>query len=197
MNSVFLAMVIFAFVGAVTPGPVNLIATSTAAQFGKSTAAKHVLGASVAYALVVFVTGNTLNSLVEWLPRIEFAMQIVGSAFLSYLAYKIYTAPFGRLVTEDNRHSSWLSGALVQLLNPKAWLVAMSGVSLYVVGQSEQQAWLWMYTLVSLIACLIGVGLWAVVGTMFTSQLQEQRKQLFFNRSMAIILLASVLMIWL
>ncbi|RTZ17622.1 LysE family translocator [Vibrio aquaticus] len=196
MDSVFVAMVIFAFVGAVTPGPVNLIATSTAAQFGKSTAAQHVLGASIAYALVVFITGNTLNSLVEWLPRVELAMQFVGSVFLCYLAFKIYSAPFGQLEVESDRHSSWMSGALVQLLNPKAWLVAMSGVSLYVIGQSEQHVWLWMYTLVSLIACLLGVGLWALVGSLFTEQLREPRKQRFFNRTMATILLASVLMIW-
>ncbi|EEX93934.1 efflux family protein [Vibrio orientalis CIP 102891 = ATCC 33934] len=196
MNGVFMAMVIFAFVGAVTPGPVNLIATSTAAQFGKFTAAKHVIGASLAYALVVFITGNTLNSLVEWLPRIELGMQLVGSAFLIYLAYKIYSAPFGQLDVEEERHSSWINGALVQLLNPKAWLVAMSGVSLYVIGQSEQQVWLWMYTAVSLLACLIGVGLWAVVGSLFTKQLHEPRKQQFFNRVMAVILFVSVLMIW-
>jgi threonine/homoserine/homoserine lactone efflux protein len=196
MDSVFAAMVIFAFVGAVTPGPVNLIATSTAVQFGKHVAAMHVLGASIAYAIVIFVTGNTLNGLVEWLPKIKFAMQFVGSAFLCYLAYKIYTAPFSRFETGDVYHSSWANGALVQLLNPKAWLVAMSGVSLYVIGQSEQQTYLWMYTLVSLIACLVGVGLWAVVGTIFTNYLRNPSKQQSFNRAMATVLLVSVFMIW-
>lgn len=196
MDNVFVAMAVFAFVGAVTPGPVNLIATSTAAQFGKYIAGKHVVSASIAYALVVFITGNILNSLVEWLPKIELGMQLIGSAFLSYLAYKIYSAPLGQLDIAQEHHSSWINGALVQLLNPKAWLVAMSGVSLYVIGQSEQQTWLWMYTLVSLVACLTGVGLWALVGSLFTQQLNEPRKQRRFNRAMATILFASVLMIW-
>lgn len=196
MDSVFVAMVIFAFVGAVTPGPVNLIAVSTAAQFGKYVAAMHVLGASIAYTVVVFITGNTLNALVEWLPKIEFGMQFVGSVFLCFIAYKIYTAPFSRLEMGGGYLSSWANGALVQLLNPKAWLVAMSGVSLYVIGQSEQQVWLWKYTLVSLVACLVGVGLWAVVGTMFTNYLHNPRIQLLFNRVLAAILFISVLMMW-
>jgi threonine/homoserine/homoserine lactone efflux protein len=131
-----------------------------------------------------------------WLPKLELWMQIIGSAFLSYLAYKIYTAPVNGIKLENSKPSSWFQGALVQLLNPKAWLVAMSGVSLYVIGQIEQQKWLWLYTLVSLIACLIGVGLWAFIGSLFARYLQEPTRQRAFNRTMAIALQGTVLMIW-
>jgi threonine/homoserine/homoserine lactone efflux protein len=196
MDGTLVAMTIFAFVGAVTPGPVNIVATSTAAQFGKYNAAKHVVSASMAYAVLVFITGNILNALVDWLPKVELVMQLCGSAFLGYLAYKIYIMPFGQLDAVQARHSSWLNGALIQLLNPKAWLVAMSGVSLYVLGQSDQLAWLGIFTLVSLVACLLGVGFWALVGSFFTQQLLEPRKQLWFNRAMASALLASVVTIW-
>lgn len=196
MDCTLVAMTIFAFVGAVTPGPVNIIATSTVAQFGKYNAAKLVVSASMAYAVLVFIAGNILNALVDWLPRVELVMQLIGSAFLSYLAYKIYVKSVDQLDVVQTHHSSWLNGALIQLLNPKAWLVAMSGVSLYVIGQSDQLAWLWMFTLVSLVACLLGVGLWALVGSLFTQQLFEPRKQQCFNRAMASALLASVVTIW-
>jgi len=196
MDSIFVAMVSFAFVGAVTPGPVNLIAASTVAQRGKNVAVTYVLGASIAYTIVVFITGITLNTFVEWLPKVELWMQFIASAFLCYLAYKLYSAPLERLSVEDGHHLGWANGALVQLLNPKAWLVAMSGVSLFVVGKNEQQSWLWMYTLVSLIACLVGVGIWAVVGSMLTNYLNGKRRQQIFNRVMAMILLVSVVMIW-
>ncbi len=196
MDSILMAMIVFALVGAATPGPVNLIATSTAVHSGLSAAFKHVVGASVAYALVVFTTGSVLYQISMWLPKLELWMQIIGSAFLSYLAYKIYTAPVNGIKLENSKPSSWFQGALVQLLNPKAWLVAMSGVSLYVIGQIEQQKWLWLYTLVSLIACLIGVGLWAFIGSLFARYLQEPTRQRAFNRTMAIALQGTVLMIW-
>jgi threonine/homoserine/homoserine lactone efflux protein len=191
-----MAMIIFALVGAATPGPVNLLATSTAVRFGLSVALKHVVGASIAYAFVVFATGSVLHQISMWLPKLELLMQLIGSAFLSYLAYKIYTAPVSSIELEHSAPSSWSQGALLQLLNPKAWLVAMSGVSLYVIGQIEQQKWLWLYTLVSLIACLIGVGLWAFIGSLFARYLQEPSRQRAFNRTMAMALQGTVLMIW-
>lgn len=196
MESVFIAMVVFTFVGAVTPGPVNLVATSTAAQYGKQVAAMHVLGASVAYAIVVFITGSALSGFAEWLPKLELAMKLAGSAFLCFLAYKVYTAPFEQMETSAKQRISWINGALIQLLNPKAWLVAMSGVSLFVIGQDDQQVWLWGFTIVSLVACMIGVGVWVMMGTVLTQYLQSTDKQRQFNRMMALLLLASVLMIW-
>jgi len=197
MNSLIIAMLAFAFVGAATPGPVNLLATATAAQRGSREAGKLVLGASFAYALVVFISGSVMHELVEFLPLLEATLKWVGSAFLLYLAYQIFTAPVAELQGQTTLTSGWWIGSLTQMLNPKAWLVAMSGVSLYVVGQGNTDYWLWVFTLVSLVCCLVGVGLWAVSGRALSSYLSLPHKQRIFNRMMAITLAASVSMIWL
>ena len=196
MNNVMIAMMGFALVGAVTPGPVNILAISTAVQQGKAEATKLVIGASLAYAFVVYVSGALLHQVSQWLPMLERGLQVFGSFFLVYLAYKIFTAPVEKVTVGKADHSGWWQGWLTQLLNPKAWLVAMSGVSLYVIGQLDQQKWLWMFTLVSLIACVIGVGCWAILGQVFTKFLETPRKQRTFNQVMAITLMASVSMIW-
>lgn len=196
MNSLVMAMLAFAFVGAATPGPVNLLATATAVQRGSSEAVKLVIGASLAYALVVFISGSVMHELVEFIPMLEATLMWLGSAFLIYLAYQIFTAPVTELEPQSLT-SGWWMGALTQLLNPKAWLVAMSGVSLYVVGQGNPGHWLWVFTLVSLICCLMGVGLWALSGRAFAKYLSHPRKQRTFNQVMAVTLVASVSMIWL
>lgn len=196
MDNVLVAMIGFAFVGAVTPGPVNILAISTAVQQGKTEACKLVVGASVSYALVVYLSGSLLHGFAQWLPKLEVVLQVCGSAFLAYLAYKIYSAPVERIAMNDIKQSGWWSGWLTQLLNPKAWLVAMSGVSLYVIGQLDQQHSLLVFTTVSLVACLAGVGCWAILGQVFTKFLATPSKQRTFNRVMAITLLASVSMIW-
>lgn len=196
MNNVLIAMLAFAFVGAATPGPVNLLATTTAVQRGSKEAVKLVLGASFAYALVVFLSGTVMHQLIEVIPVLEGALRWIGSLFLFYLAYQIFTAPVSDLSTGEVSGSGWWLGALTQLLNPKAWLVAMSGVSLYVVGQVNQLHWLWTFTTVSLFCCLVGVGLWALTGRAFARFLSQPNRQRVFNRTMAIILGASVSMIW-
>ncbi|KHA62276.1 transporter [Vibrio variabilis] len=197
MDNFIFAMMVFAFVGAVTPGPVNLLATSTAVQQGSIQAFKHVLGASFAYAGVVYLSGSMLSTVSDKLPMLESSMQLVGSGFLIWLAYKIASAPVGNIEMEQRTTSGWVTGALAQLLNPKAWLVAMSGVSVYVVGQMNPLQWLWTFTFISLGACLIGVGVWALLGKLLAAYLSQPNKQRIFNRAMAIILVMSVSMMWL
>ncbi|NVD08570.1 LysE family translocator [Vibrio sp. JPW-9-11-11] len=196
MNSIIFAMSAFAIVGAATPGPVNLLATTTAIQKGHHEATKLVIGASVAYAVVVLICGSLMQQIVAWLPAVSVFMRWLGSGFLLYMAYQIFTAPVSQLTQASGSLSGWWVGALTQLLNPKAWLVAMSGVSLYVFGQSDPLQWLWIFTFVSLVCCLIGVGLWAIAGRWLAGFLHQHRRQIIFNRIMATVLAVSVSMIW-
>ncbi|EOD80033.1 Transporter, LysE family [Grimontia indica] len=196
MNSLILTMTTFAFVGAVTPGPVNILATSTAITQGLKEAIKHVIAASLAYALVVILCGGVMQSLLSLIPSLETTMQLLGSAFLLYLAYKIFTAPVSAIEKNAQTQSGWWTGSITQLLNPKAWLYALSGVSIYVVGRENEVYWLGMYTFVSLLVCLISIGFWAVLGHILSSKLENPAHQRQFNRVMAIVLALSVAAIW-
>jgi threonine/homoserine/homoserine lactone efflux protein len=130
------------------------------------------------------------------LPKLEIAMQLSGSAFLLYLAVRIYTAPISAMEMGSSQARSWWVGALTQLLNPKAWLVAMSGVSLYVLGQDNPTSSLILFTSISLIICFVGVGIWAVIGQILANKLENPSQQRQFNRVMAILLAISVSLIW-
>ncbi|MFO6422967.1 LysE family translocator [Motilimonas sp. KMU-193] len=196
MTSQIIAMITFAFVGAVTPGPVNLLATSTAASQGVGEAIKHVVAASFAYALVVALCGVLMQSLLTVLPALETLMQWFGSAFLLYLAYQIFTAPSVPLAHQKRTQSGWWTGSITQLLNPKAWLYALSGVSIYVLGQHHKMLWLALYVLVSLLVCLVGIGVWAWLGHCLAQQLSYPHRQTLFNRAMALVLTLSVVVIW-
>ncbi|EGU42117.1 efflux family protein [Vibrio ichthyoenteri ATCC 700023] len=196
MNSLIFAMIVFAFVGSTTPGPVNLLATSTAINHGKRAAAKFVIGASVAYAMVVFLTGGMMQTVATLIPKLSTIMQLTGSLFILYLAYKIYTAPVTSIESSNAKKSGFWTGSLTQILNPKAWLVAMSGVSLYVIGQENEHLSLLVFTAVSLILCLIGVGIWAVVGRLLAKYLNNAQRYVLFNRVMAVLLAVSVGAIW-
>ncbi len=196
MNNIIVAMVTFAFVGAVTPGPVNLLATSTALNHGKRAAVYHVIGASVAYALVVFCSGTIMQTLLNVLPKLETVMQLFGSLFLLYLSYKIYSSSGDSAAESSKAQSGWWTGALTQILNPKAWIVAMSGVSLYVIGQNNERQSLIIFVCVSLFVCLVGVGMWAVLGRILVTHLENPMRQRQFNSVMAGLLVVSTLMIW-
>lgn len=194
MLTAALSMFSFALVGAITPGPVNIIATSSGASFGALRTLPLVTGATLGYVLVVLISGIGINTLGSTLPRLTTVLQYLGGAFLLYLAYKISTS-----VTDTNTPSASLStpptfmaGALAQLLNPKAWLVAMSGVALFVSTQISSDSYLMLFCAISFIACFIGVATWAVSGQLISHWLNTPTRLRFFNRALGVMLALTV-----
>jgi threonine/homoserine/homoserine lactone efflux protein len=195
MLSTFISMAIFAFIGAVTPGPVNIIATSTAARFGFRGALPHVLGATVGYTLVVFLMGVGLGSLILVIPEISMTMQYLGAGFLLYMAYRIASASTPGNIPDDGRRNppSFFLGCLVQVLNPKAWLVSMSGVGLFVTANAPFSLYLMVFCSISFCACFAGVAIWAASGQVIGRYLSGHKRQPVFNILMGSLLAGSVL----
>jgi threonine/homoserine/homoserine lactone efflux protein len=191
-------MAIFAFIGAVTPGPVNIIATSAGANYGFRRAFAHVLGATVSYTLIVFLMGIGLGSLLIVVPEITSAMKYLGAGFLLYMAYQIATAPVqtDQLTREQPQPPSFIQGGLVQALNPKAWLVSMSGVGLFVYANTPVSLYLIAVCCISFIACLSGVSIWAASGLIISRYLNGRNRQIGFNIVMATLLSGSVLLMF-
>lgn len=223
--AVFVSMFLFALVGSISPGPVNVIATGTGANFGFLRALPHVLGATLAYTLIVFLVGIGLNGVLAAVPQITTSLQYLGGAFLLWMAYKIGTArpvreagfarhrrsllPMNKgshrefpwasfLIPHSTSPPTLLEGAFAQGLNPKAWLVSMSGVSLFVVTNAPALLYLLAFCLISFVVCLLGVGTWAAAGHLIGKLLLgSERRQVAFNRVMGLLLCGTVAIIFL
>ncbi|TRN26303.1 LysE family translocator [Vibrio furnissii] len=198
MVSLLSAMALFAFVGAVSPGPVNVMATYAGAQFGWRKASIHVLGASVAYVLVVFICGVALGEMSQGIPLLVPVMRWVGSLYLLYLAVRILLAKDLGLKSNPQMamKALFVQGSLIQLLNPKAWIFASSGVSLYVLNQVNTHSALGWFCSLSLVICFIGVGVWAVLGQSVAQWLNSPRRQRWFQLILAAMLCVSMVIIW-
>lgn len=198
MVSLLSAMALFAFVGAVSPGPVNVMAIYAGAQFGWRKASIHVLGASVAYVLVVFICGVALGEMSQGIPLLVPVMRWVGSLYLLYLAVRILLAKDLGLNSNPQMamKALFVQGSLIQLLNPKAWIFASSGVSLYVLNQVNTHSALGWFCSLSLVICFIGVGVWAVLGQSVAQWLNSPRRQRWFQLILAAMLCGSMVIIW-
>ncbi|WP_250655755.1 LysE family translocator [Alkalimarinus coralli] len=195
--TIFLSMFIFALIGAISPGPVNIIATGAGANFGFRRALPHVLGATIAYTLIVFLVGVGLNRILEMYPQITDSLRYLGGAFLLYMAYKIATSkPTNDIEAAQARPPSLLEGALSQWLNPKAWLVSMSGVTLFVAANTPASLYLFVFCAISFVVCLFGVGTWAAIGHVIRKYLSNERQQISFNIVMGLLLSSTVVSIF-
>lgn len=199
MAAVWISMALFALAGAISPGPVNVIASSQGARYGFWRALPHVAGASLSYCAVVLLMGSGLQWLLQTWPALTTATQYTGALYLLYLAFKIAVAPVQTLNNSDTslQHTNWvhdaLQGALAQGLNPKAWLVALSGVSLFVPVGADAGLRLWLFCTISGVVCFGSVACWAALGTLIRQWLQPANHQRLFNRVMAGLLVLTVL----
>lgn len=197
MSAVWMPMVFFALAGAISPGPVNVIASSLGARDGFVRALPHVAGASLSYCAVVLLMGAGMQALLT--PALATVAQYTAAAYLLYLAVRIASAPvqaMDALTAPSTRRQAWaglLQGASVQSLNPKAWLVALSGVSLFVPLDAQHTSQLWLFCAISGIVCFLSVAVWAALGTLIRQWLHDLRYQRLFNRSLALMLALTVL----
>ncbi|GAB2475455.1 LysE family translocator [Comamonas humi] len=197
MSSSLLAMGIFTLVGAITPGPVNVLALRHGAARSRLACAAYVLGASASYAIVVWAMGQGAQWLLQALPRLSAAAQWLCAAYLLWLAWRLAHAPVGESGEQAPHRPGHtlrllLQGAAVQTLNPKAWLVALAGVGLFVLPQADAARALVLFCSMSLLACLIGVGCWALLGQWLSDWLRTEHRQRRFHQGLALLLVASV-----
>lgn len=186
MNGDAIGMATFALVGAVTPGPVNLVALRYGVDGGLIRPVSYTIGASVSYGILLWLTGLGAGPLLEQ-PLLAQVIRWAGAAYLARLAWQIMTAPVGNGDQSHRgvRQGAWqalMDGGLFQVLNPKAWLVAISGVALFTAAQSGDRSTLLVFCVISTIVCAIGVGFWAVAGRLIKSWLAAPNRHRMFNR---------------
>ena len=208
MLSLVLTIASFALVGAITPGPVNVLALRHGSQGPRRVALLYVLGASLSYMLVVWCMGLGARQLLHWLPRLASSAQWLCAAYLLWLAWCLARAPVQASSTLGDpaadsqpapQHApreaarAFMQGIAVQTLNPKAWLFALSAVGLFVLPQSPaSNAALYLLCGISLLACLLGVGCWACLGRVLARWIRTPRQQKNLNLVLAALLMASI-----
>ncbi|GBL55799.1 LysE family translocator [Pseudomonas citronellolis] len=188
----WLPFLLFAFVAAITPGPTNLLIFSNSARHGWSAALPIVFGGCGGAALVVLAVGSGLGELLAGRPQVQGIMAAAGVLWLTWLAWQIWSSPPPGL--EDAvpaRRVGLLDAALLQLVNPKNWTVALAVIGVY-AGQGDDR--LLRIQLMSLLFFMVGVpclSAWAGLGAGSARLLRSPRALQRLNRGLAVLLVLS------
>lgn len=187
-----ISMVIFALVASISPGPVNLIATSSAAGLGYVKTLPHIFGASLGFCIILLLMGTGLASIVENSPLLLEVLTLFGVAFLLYIAVKIALAPVAIDKQQAGASAGFISGFLCQWLNPKAWIVSLSGVTVFVPYGGAGLLYL---VALFFITCFASISIWALLGVIIKQWLTRPLIARGFNYLMAALLVILVLLI--
>ncbi|WP_428674646.1 LysE family translocator, partial [Roseibium sp.] len=189
-NSLFVAFSTFAFVSLVTPGPNNLMLMASGANFGFVRSAPHMLGVDLGFAFMVAMVGFGLAGILTAYPSLYSALKAVSLAYLLYLAWKIAGSAGIGEARPGARPMTFFQAAGFQWVNPKAWAMALTAVTVYAPDRN-----LAAVALISLVFFAIGLltaGLWVVTGREVRRWLTDTRRLRAFNIAMASLLLASL-----
>lgn len=186
-------LALFSFVSSITPGPNNLMLMASGANFGFRRTLPHMLGVGIGFTAMVALVGLGLVGLFEAYPLSYDVLKAVSVVYLVFLAWKIATsaAPAGTETEEQQgRPITFIQAVLFQWVNPKAWTMALTALTVYAPSQS-----LWAVLLVAAVFGLINlpcVSSWTLLGQQLQRLLTSQRRLAAFNISMAVLLVGSL-----
>jgi threonine/homoserine/homoserine lactone efflux protein len=181
---------VFAFVAAVTPGPGNVMLTAAGANAGIRRGLPCLFGIDAGMGLMMFAVAFGLGTVVLGYPVVAVAMKWCGAAFLLWLAWKIATARGG--ASADARPVGFVEAALLQWVNPKAWLVSTSAAGTYLQAGASPLLLALSMTGLFLAAALPSGFVWLAFGTALRRVLSSPRRLRAFNVTMGLLLAASV-----
>lgn len=187
------ALALFVLVSSITPGPNNLMLMASGANFGVIRTLPHMAGITTGITVMVALVGIGIMRIFEAWPATATVLKAVSAAYLLYLAWKIATSrpPERPETAEGAGHPfSLLQAALFQWVNPKAWAMVVSAVSLYAPGGDVGAV-----LLIALVFCVVSlpaVSVWAVLGQKLRRLLGDPRRLRIFNGAIAALLVASL-----
>ncbi|MFJ2992158.1 LysE family translocator [Pandoraea sp. NPDC087047] len=191
--TLFYSMAAFALAASITPGPVNVVALGSGARYGLVPSLRHVTGATLGFVVLLVAVGFGVYELLQRVPVLMHAIRWFGVAFLLYMAYKL-AVDTGELGDIDTSRGPTMShGAVMQWLNPKAWLAALAGTGAFTGGVGSDPARIWQFAAIYFVVCWLSVGCWAAAGAMLRQHMRDPKRVRHLNRVMAALLAGSAM----
>ncbi|WP_166423430.1 LysE family translocator [Paraglaciecola sp. 20A4] len=185
------ALILFAFVSSITPGPNNLMLMASGANYGVKRTLPHMLGVASGFTLMVVLVGLGIMQLFDLFPITYHILKIVSVSYLLYLAYKIATSSTTSTDKSGNaKPMTFLQAVMFQWVNPKAWTMALTAISVYAPSKSAMAVLMVAGVFGSVnLPCISG---WTVLGQKIQSLLTNNKRLRVFNYTMAGLLVASM-----
>lgn len=156
----------------ISPGPANLLLSSTSAQYGARRTLPVMWGIVTVFAIQIAVVGVGIGELIFRFPRLFTIFKVLGALYLFYLAWRFFRSS-GMKRSQETR-LGFREGALLQLFNFKAMSVPLIMYTQFLDPFTSTRSQLVILTL-ALFALIIGSLLaWVVGGSLLQQIFQSE-----------------------
>ena len=186
-----LSIFLFTIVMTITPGPNNIMILSSGLNFGIKQSLPHLLGIAIGFPTMLIAVGLGLDRLIVQQPTLYIWIQVIGVGYLLFLAYQLFTTSQQKTPNKSTKPFTFLQIFFFQWVNPKAWIMILSGIGSFATSTEIQST-----TLVIAASFFVAIfpcnGAWLFLGAQMQTIIKNKQHLSWFNKTMAVLLIASI-----
>jgi threonine/homoserine/homoserine lactone efflux protein len=192
----FLGLITFYFVMFFTPGPNNVMLTISGIKFGFKKTIPHMIGIPIGHTIQIISVSLGLGVIFQKYPEVQNILKYIGCGYLFFLAYKM----FGSLNIKNNnenrgRPMKLYEASLFQFLNPKAWVVALTVVTVFFPREENFIKAMLFVSLTAPLICSFSVMTWAGFGSTIRIFISNNKIKKFIEALMSVLLIITAIFI--
>ena len=181
----------FALVMSITPGPNNTMLLASGVKFGRRRTMPHMLGMTCGCVVMRIAIALGLGQIFTRFPTLYSVMEALSAAYLLYLAWKIARSGGVAINADNERPFTFLQAAAFQWVNPKAWMMAVTGATAFRLSDNLLLNAVFLAVAFAIVN-LPSITVWAAFGLGVRRFLSGPAMLRAFNWTMAALLIASI-----
>ena len=180
------ALIIFLFPLAFSPGPGNMFFAANGARFGFVNTLSANFGYHLATIIVTFLIGFGFSVFFSFIEKQYQYIQIIGSLYVMYLAYKFFRAGVYDQNSQNFR-CTFTDGVVLLVFNPKAYVIISLMFAIF-LDSNQNILKLIIITLVFTINNFISFTLWTVFGDLIGAKFRNEKYSKILNNVFSLLL---------
>ena len=186
-----LILAALAIMGSPGPSTISLVGASVAYGVRRSTA--YCVGLIVGTIVVLLAAATGITAVLLAVPALRWALVIVGTAYILWLAYHLATAPPLTEQTRAERHPRLIDGLILGVINPKAWIAITAVVASARLADSAPVDAALKIPLLAAVVVAIHAS-WLLAGRLMVRVMRRPRLSRAVNVTLAALLVAASLL---
>ena len=186
---------VYYFVMYATPGPNNSILTASGIKFGFIRSVPNIIGISSGHGIQLALVCFGLGSLFSQFPILLEVLKYIGACYLLYLAWRMFGSLNISRTEEQSSPLKYYEAILFQFVNPKAWVICITAVSLFYPENVNLIIGTLFLVIMSTIINLPSISMWAFGGSIIRRYLSNKKLKTIIEWILAILLLGTAISI--
>jgi len=190
------ALLTFATLMSFTPGPNTTMSTALAANHGLRRTWHFIVAVPTGWTLMMVACGLGLGALVLAMPALNLVVRTLGIGYLLWMAWRLAGARTLAQADGSRLNVTFWQGVAMQFVNIKAWMLALALAAGWVTSAAGHPSSnpLQRLAIVCGVMALFALAsnlTYALVGSLLRQWLAANARLLWFNRAMALLLVAT------